>query len=63
MSLLKYLENPENGCFYIKSCSLAGSEEIKNDTFDTSIALELYYYDRTIATEPPTQAATEATEK
>lgn len=62
MSLLKYLENPENGCFYIKSCTLSQQAEHKNDTYETSIALELYYYDRTIAIEPPTQA-TEATKK
>ena len=63
MSLLKYLENPENGCFYVKNCTLSQEAESKtNDSYDTSISLELYYYDRTVEIEAPTQA-TEATKK
>lgn len=51
MSLLKYLENPENGCFYIKSCSLSEEDTAGRDIFSTTIALELYYYNRTLDTE------------
>lgn len=64
MSFLKYLENGSNGCYYIKTCNMAQSEDNKNaDTFDTSLAIQLYYYNRTIATEPATTAATEAATK
>lgn len=65
LSLLKYLENPENGCFYIKSCNLAAVEDnLKGkDTFETTINLELYYYDRTITTQPATEPATEEAKK
>lgn len=61
LNLLKYLENGSNGCYYVKSCSLTQGEGSKSDEFDTSLALELYYYDRTAAiTETTaTEAATE----
>lgn len=48
MSLLKFLENPENGCFYINSCNLSQTGDSGKEVFDTTIALQLYYYDRTL---------------
>lgn len=60
LNLLKYLENASNGCYYVKSCSLTQSEGSKSDEFDTSLTLELYYYDRTAAiVTTATEAATE----
>lgn len=49
LSLLKYLENTSNGCYYIKSCSLSGTGNDKTEAkFSTSLAIQLYYYDRTV---------------
>lgn len=63
ISFLKYLEEGSKGCYYIKDCSLTqGNKGNVSDVFDTTMTIELYYYDRTeanVATEPPTQAATE----
>lgn len=51
MSLLKYLENGSNGCYYIKSCTMsAGSNAKAADAFQTSLSIELYYYNMTNAT-------------
>lgn len=65
MSLLKYLENASNGCYYINTCNLTQGEGAKNaDEFDTSMSITLYYYNRTVDIEPATSAttATEAKE-
>ncbi|MEE0265236.1 MAG: hypothetical protein UD936_06370 [Acutalibacteraceae bacterium] len=63
ISFLKYLEEGSKGCYYVKSCSLTQGEKLANtDVFDTKMSIELYYYDKTeaiVATEPPTQEATE----
>lgn len=63
ISFLKYLEEGSKGCYYVKSCSLSQSEKLaSSDVFETKMSIELYYYDKTeaiVATEPPTQTATE----
>ncbi len=63
ISFLKYLEEGSKGCYYITSCDLSQDDKTKNsEVFKTDMSIELYYYDRTdaqVATEPPTQAATE----
>lgn len=65
LSLLKYLENGSNGCYYVRSCSLTQNENVKNlNDFETSLSLQLYYYDRSATiVESATTAATEAATK
>lgn len=51
MSLLKYLENGSNGCYYIKSCNMSVASNGKSaNNFQTSLSLQLYYYNRTVQT-------------
>ena len=49
MSFLKYLEEGSKGCYYVTSCNIAAKDQDKanSDLFNTSLSIELYYYDRT----------------